>query len=60
MSTTPKRSRGRPKGRPMYPAQIHVYLDADTAGKLKHLAREAELSESAYVRKLIREQGETQ
>ncbi len=50
--TKAKRERGRPKGS-RYPIQEHIFLDQETANKLKQLADKAGLSKSAYIRQLI-------
>ena len=55
--TTKKRPRGRPKtGAQPLNIQEHIFLDEATAAKLAQLARDANMTKSAYVRKLIQSQ----
>lgn len=51
---TKKRGRGRPATGNQFPIQKHVFLDEEHAATLKRLAAAAGLSESAYVRTLIK------
>lgn len=49
-----KRGRGRPATGNQFPIQKHVFLDDDHAATLKKLAADNALSESAFLRLLIR------